>query len=124
MSAPVLIIDDDKNLAKAISRTLKQAGLESNIAQSGFEAGLLMGINRPKVITLDLNMPHMSGSAVLELIRQRPIFNSVKILIISAATQTYMKQMLDKGANDFLNKPFDNAKLVEKVTQLLASTED
>lgn len=114
----VLVIDDDVSMAKAIQRVLKRAGFSVELAHSGFEAGAKLVDNPPALVTLDLNMPGMSGLDVLAQIRQR-FADSIKVLVISGATDAELQAALDAGCDALLEKPFDNDELAQLARQLI-----
>lgn len=118
-SKRVLVVDDELRMANAIERVLKRGGYEVQSAQDGFQAGVLLGTFCPSVITLDLMMPSISGIETLNFIRSRAPSTYVKILVISAAPEKLVEEALQKGADDFLAKPFKNEELLEKVDLLI-----
>lgn len=114
----VLVVDDELNFSNAIHRVLKKAGFEVKIATDGFAAGQLAEIFNPAVITIDLNMPGLSGIQVIERIRVSEHLKHVKILVISGMPKSELEKALMAGADDILEKPFENRTLVEKVSTL------
>ena len=114
----VLVVDDDAAMANAIGRTLRRAGYEIEVVNSGFEAGAKVVAEPPALMTLDLNMPGMSGIEVLKEIRQR-FGDSVKVLIVSGASTKELDAVKAAGCDAILEKPFENAQLVEAVEQLI-----
>lgn len=115
----VLIVDDDPSMAKNIQRVLYRAGFETEIALDGFQAGTLAESFTPTVITLDLKMPGLSGLEVVKFARTRDNLKHIKILIISAMPQKDLDEALETGADDVLEKPFNNDELIEKVSLLM-----
>ncbi|MCG8426244.1 MAG: response regulator [Chromatiales bacterium] len=115
----VLIVDDEKAMANAIRRTLRSAGLETQIALDGFQAGTKLMSFMPAVMTLDLQMPGLDGFELLEFVRSEAAISKVKVLVISALPESDLQRALEVGANDVLEKPFSNETLVEKVAVLL-----
>ena len=114
----VLIVEDDANLARSFERVLKRNGFETVVALDGFSAGALLGTFAPAVMTLDLKMPGISGSEVLEFVKSTPRLAGVKILVVSAQEIEELEKTLRVGADDILQKPFENDVLVEKVRRL------
>jgi excisionase family DNA binding protein len=115
----VLIVDDDPSMAKNIQRVLYRAGFETEIALDGFQAGTLAESFTPTVITLDPKMPGLSGLEVVKFARTRDNLKHIKILIISAMPQKDLDEALETGADDVLEKPFNNDELIEKVSLLM-----
>ena len=117
-SPRVLIVDDEVPVANAIRRQLRRAGFETEIAFDGFQAGRLLESYAPTVLTLDLDMPGLKGLDVIKQVRSSPKLDGLKILIVSAMPQVELDAALAAGADDILEKPFENKILVEKVSQL------
>lgn len=118
-SQRVLIVDDEPRMASAIERVLRKANYEAMIANDGFQAGVLLGTFAPALITLDLMMPSISGVETLNFIRSKAPSAQVKILVVSAAPERLIQEAMEKGADDFLAKPFKNEDLLSKVEALL-----
>jgi len=118
----VLIVDDDQATAHAIQRVLRRAGFETEVAFDGFSAGVLAESFAPEVMTLDLRMPGLGGLEVLGFVRSHPHLQAIKILVVSGLPPAQLAEALAGGADEAMEKPFDNAALVEKVC-LLAGVE-
>lgn len=114
----ILIMDDEPEMAKSIQRVLRQQGYETMIANDGFRAGSLLTLFEPAVLTLDLQMPGVGGLEVLKFIREKEEFNRLKILVISAMPDKELQAALTAGADDILEKPFDNQILIQKIQHL------
>ena len=101
----ILIVEDEKDLCQMIAKSLKESGYEVDIAYNGNEAMELLDVENYDLIVLDLNLPEIDGMEILEEFRT---FNQdTKIIILSARSQIKDKvEGLDKGANDYLSKPF------------------
>lgn len=116
----VLIVDDDVSFAKALYRTLRQAGYTPHRVHSGFEAGMKLMELRPALMTLDLHMPGMRGEQVLDSITtNHPKGLATKVLVVSAETDDRLAKTIELGADDVLPKPFDNETLLNKVEDLI-----
>jgi two-component system response regulator VicR len=113
----ILIVDDDKPMAKSIQRILRAAGFETHLAYNGFEAGDALRSFLPELMTLDLSMPGLDGMEVLRYVRKEPDFSTLKILVISALPD--IDKALAAGADDILAKPFERQVLLEKIDTLL-----
>jgi excisionase family DNA binding protein len=108
MERKALVVDDDVPMANAIARVLKREGWQVEVANDGFEAGMLLVGFQPSLLTLDLRMPSMDGLTVLALTRANPELEDLKILVISAQGRSDLNKALAGGANQVLAKPFDN----------------
>lgn len=114
----VLIVDDDLAMLNAIRRVCRRAGYTASLAHDGFEAGRLFEKFRPKLVTLDLQMPYMDGRQVLKQIRKQD--QNTKIIVISAASEETLKHARQLGADEVMKKPFDNEQLITQMDTLLA----
>ena len=114
----VLIIDDDINVCKSISRVLKRQDIDTIIAQDSFQAGALLYEHKPQIMTLDLHMPGINGLDVLRFTRENPEFVNIKIIIISGTAIENMQQVLIDGADAIIQKPYSNQTLISTVQEL------
>jgi excisionase family DNA binding protein len=119
-SRRVLIVEDDSLVAESIQGILQEAGFETLIASDGFKAGSLLETFYPRVMTLDIRMPGLSGFEVLSFVKSRPALSLLKILVVSVASEEELNKALETGADDVLKKPFQNDILLEKVFRLAA----
>lgn len=115
----VLIIDDDRPMARAIERVLRRNGYETFIADDGFTAGRLLEQLAPALITLDLSMPGLHGFDVLRYIRCQPRYRSLRVLVLSALPDCELQRAIALGADDVLAKPFDNAALQARIATMI-----
>lgn len=114
----VLIVDDEPNMANAINRTLKAAGFNTCVAKSGLEAGVWLHYFAPDVMTLDLQMPGISGREVLSFIGGLDDFANLKIVIVTGMSGQEVQSLNLAGVDGVLHKPFDNEELVRQVREL------
>ncbi|MBK0394955.1 response regulator [Ramlibacter algicola] len=110
----ILLAEDDKVLADALSRALARSAYAVDVAASGDEAErALMAANYDLVI-LDIDLPGMSGLEVLRRLRARRTTTPVLILTALDALADRVAG-LDAGADDYLTKPFDLPELEARV---------
>jgi len=117
----ILIVDDDRGIVNSLRRVMM---LENKymieIAYDGFEAGRKFSEFKPDFVILDICMPGLDGYQVCANIRQDIQNKHVKILAISGLNAPEeIKKIMDLGANDYLQKPFSNESLQEKVKSIL-----
>lgn len=113
----VLIIDDDVQLQKLLSITLKSSGYDVELAYSPTEGLKALYAQHPHIIILDIMLPEMDGWQVCKRIRD---MCDVPILMLTALSQEDdMVKGLDLGADDYLVKPFAPSELVARVKALL-----
>ncbi|MEZ0536379.1 response regulator transcription factor [Caldicellulosiruptoraceae bacterium PP1] len=114
----LLVIEDQINLLKTISRRLQEVGYAVDIAQDG-EEGLnyILDIQYDLII-LDIMIPKIDGLSLLKLIRERGIHIPVLFLTAKDTIEDRVKG-LDAGADDYLVKPFSFDELLARIRALL-----
>ena len=116
MSAQVLCIEDDQDIALAVSMVLGRAGFDVVRATDGKDGLRLFHDERPDVVLLDLGLPSLDGWAVLERIRD---LSDVPVLILTGhGLEAEKVRGLRGGADDYLTKPFGNSELAARVHAL------
>lgn len=113
----ILIVEDEKILNDTINKSLKKSGYEVESVFDGFDAMEMIEVESYDLIVLDLNLPNMDGMEILKNLRKKD--NETKVLILSARSQIKDKvEGLDRGANDYLQKPFHLDELKARVRSL------
>ncbi len=114
----ILVIEDETRIAEFIARGLESAGYQVDSAEDGAK-GLEMAHGTDyDLIILDLILPDMDGLKVLEKIRNRKVSPPVLILSALGAVDDRVKG-LERGADDYLAKPFSFVELLARVRALL-----
>lgn len=109
----VLVVEDDKPIRNLITTTLKMNDYRYITAVKGNEAIMLSASHKPDIIILDLGLPDIDGVEVIEHIRT---WSDVPIIIVSARSEDRDKiTALDKGADDYLTKPFSVDELLARL---------
>ncbi len=118
----ILVVDDDPEIVELFIDVLERDGrFEVKSAATGYQAGMLTQEFGPDLILLDYMLPDINGSVVCQTIRQNPAFEHVKIIIVSGVVnQEEINDLLKSGADDFVKKPFNIEKLIERIAELLA----
>ena len=114
----ILVVDDDRQVARMTKRALEANGYESVAISSGEAALRMIEERRPDLLILDLNMPEPDGFDILKIKRSQ--FPNLRILLISG----YLHRALVNfpkffGAIGTLQKPFEADELVSEVRRLL-----
>lgn len=119
--ATVLIIDDNPDLLDIVDAILSESGFLVAKAVSG-EAGLSIARSlHPELILLDLNMPRMDGWEVLKLLKSETATQDIPVAIFSVRTDLKDKMFgLQRGAVDYISKPFQYDQLSERIRRILA----
>jgi pilus assembly protein CpaE len=122
MAAKILVIDDDPNVQRLLTYTLKQEGYEVLVASDGAEGFRLWGAETPALILLDIMLPKVDGYQVAMKIRAEEGTGAhVPIIMLTAEREVEQKvKGLRAGADDYLIKPFHPAELLARIKSLLA----
>jgi excisionase family DNA binding protein len=117
----ILIVDDDRGIVSSLQRVLMmEEKYIIEAAYDGFEAGKKFSEFKPDFIILDICMPGLDGYQVCEKLRQDTNNKHVKILVISGMSDPQeIKKIMDLGANDYLQKPYSNEVLQQKINSIL-----
>ena len=112
----ILVVEDDFATAELIKFTLQTKGLTVDIAGDGGEAVKKVRTNTPDLIILDIMLPTMDGFQVCEIIKHNIIYERIPIIMLSAKIRREdINTGLEKGAEEYLTKPFDPNRLLERV---------
>jgi two-component system KDP operon response regulator KdpE len=113
----ILIVDDDPGLRELIRINLEHEGYRVLQASNGIECLNVVREQRPELVLLDVMMPEMDGLEACGRIRQ---FSQVPVLMLTAKVQsTDIVTGLDRGADDYLLKPFNIDELTARIRALL-----
>ena len=111
----ILIVEDDTDINRLLQRILVQDGYDTIQAFSGTEAKLLLGLETPDLILLDLMLPGMSGEELITSVREE-LKLDLPILVLSARAGLETKvAALKGGADDYLTKPFEPEEVLSRV---------
>ncbi len=113
----ILIVDDDEELVELICDVLERdTRFEVRSANNGFDAGMMVKEYRPDLIVLDVMLPDINGKEVCQRVRNDKTMDDVRIICISGMVEEdKVCELKAVGANDFMQKPFEVEKLVERM---------
>lgn len=116
-----LVVEDDESIVQILSYILARDGYDVHVATDGLQAQQIMAeIAEPAIITLDVMLAHADGYRLLEIIRARPEWSNVPVIMLTAKSQEQdIVRALDGGANDFLVKPFKPEEFRARVKRLV-----
>ena len=119
----VLVVDDDSFMRAALRRVFVIAGIPVETFASASDLLDAADLSVPAVLLLDVMMPGMTGLELQAILRERGVRLPV-IFLTGVADIPMAVTAMRNGAVDFLEKPFDNAVLVERVRQTLERCAD
>lgn len=117
----VLIVDDDEGLVELISDVFERDGrFNVRTTNNGFDAGMLVKEFRPDIVVLDVMLPDINGKEVCQRVRSDKALDDVRIICISGMIEPdKVADLRAAGANDFMQKPFDVDRLIDRACELL-----
>ena len=116
-SPRVLVVEDDRDIADVLRRSLRMEGYDVRLAGDGEAALTESSIFEPDAVVLDLGLPKLDGVEVCRRLREG---GDVPILMLTARDGVEDRvEGLDSGADDYLVKPFERAELLARLRALL-----
>jgi DNA-binding response OmpR family regulator len=118
----VLVVEDDDHIAQVLRFMLERQGYRVTHLADGrvASAHIAAAAEAPALILLDVMLPYLDGFELVALVRARPDWHAVPILMLTAKnTERDTVRALDAGANDFVSKPFEPNALLARVRRLI-----
>ncbi|WP_255151178.1 response regulator transcription factor [Halorarius halobius] len=123
MSKQVLVVDDDDAIRRLLDHRLGSAGYEVTVCEDGRDAAdrLEAGFE-PALAVLDVMMPRLDGTGLLRMIRggELPVDSDLPVILLTSRGRE--EQVLDgfeRGADDYVTKPFSSTELLARVRRQL-----
>lgn len=118
----ILIIDDEIQIRRLLEINLSSNGYKTIFAASGKEGLIAAATHHPSLVILDLGLPDMDGSEVL--LKMREWYNRPIIVLSVRNSEEDIVGALDKGANDYLTKPFRSGELLARIRTAIRLTKE
>ena len=119
MTRSIAIVEDETNIAMALTFMLRREGFQTGHIDDGKLAMDSLRAAPPDLVLLDVMLPHVSGFEICQQIRLDPAFENTRVVLMTAAGGGMERRKgLALGADDFVQKPFDIGELIEKVKRL------
>ncbi|HRY29762.1 MAG TPA: response regulator [Elusimicrobiota bacterium] len=116
----ILIAEDERAIAEFVEALLSLNGYETAIAGNGREAVEKARSFFPDMVLMDIMMPKLSGLDATKILRDDPAFKNTVIMMLTSLTQMGdAEKAFEAGANDYLGKPFEAERLLQKVKKHL-----
>jgi DNA-binding NtrC family response regulator len=111
MDQRVLIVDDEEKIRNILYHFLSDEGFKAKAVCSGLEAIKTAELFKPDIILMDQNMPGLNGIECMEIIKSKDP-SAVVVIITAYGAVSLAVKAIKKGAYDYIEKPFDNDKLL------------
>lgn len=123
MAKKLLVIEDERELVKAIQIRLEAGGYEVMAAYDGVEGLEKARKEKPDLILLDLMLPKMDGYKVCAFLKRDTNYAEIPIIMFTARAREEDKNMgKEVGADAYITKPFEPQILLAKIKELLKET--
>lgn len=117
----LLLVEDNERISRFLLKGLEESGFSVALAENGTEARSLLARRNWDVILLDIMLPDIDGMELLQYLRFKKI--NTPVLVVSALADPEDKvKALERGADDYLAKPFHFRELVARIHALLRRT--
>lgn len=114
----ILIVEDHVKMADSISKGLEENGFKTDVAYDGFIGKRLADTNDYSLIILDVNLPLLNGYELCAEVRKKD--SQVPVIMLTALGSTEDKLLgFEKGADDYIVKPFEFRELLARIKALL-----
>lgn len=121
MQKHILVVDDDRDLRRMLSESLRSAGYRVAGVSSGTRALETLRRLRPNAIIMDLMLPGMDGFVLCEKLRRNPETADIPILVLTGiSSQIARFAGMESGASDYLTKPFSVIDLLDRLQALVS----
>jgi len=122
MPRKILLIEDDKDIARLVELHLRDTGYEVTLAHDG-HAGLDQALSKPyDLIILDLKLPDADGLEICRRVRAAPVYTPM-VMLSSRSSELDRVLGLETGADDYLTKPFGVRELLARIKALFRRIE-
>jgi len=118
---PILIIEDDDEIAFVLKFLLKREGFDVHHASDGRKAAeMIERMSPPSLVLCDIKLPFMDGFQLVALMRGKVAWKDTPIIMLTAKTmEGDIVRALNIGANDYIPKPFSPKELVARLRRFL-----
>ena len=118
MSEKLLVVDDERMILELTSMVLTSRGFDVSVVDNALDAYEMIEREQPALVLLDYMMPKVNGLDALKEIRKR-FPETYVIMFTGKGSEEVAVELMKSGASDYVLKPFSNAKLVERIENVL-----
>lgn len=122
MADKILIVEDDLPTVELLKFALQSEGFNVAVVYDGIAALRAVEKEDPDLILLDVMIPGVDGFEVCQLIKHNVKLMKIPVIMVTAKVRKEDRALgLEKGADDYISKPFDPIDLVNRVKKFLAA---
>ena len=115
-----MVVDDSITVRRVMERFLERNGMRAVTAKDGLDAISVLQDHKPDIILLDIEMPRMDGYEFASHVRNDARISDVPIIMITSRVgDKHRARAIELGVNDYLGKPYQDARLLEAMQRLL-----
>lgn len=114
-----IVVDDDPHLNEIFAEALEIAGMQVERVSDSRKAMERITATLPDLVTVDMQMPHVTGKDLLTAIRRDPALDGIKVILITAAPHAARDEALDEMADVILIKPISLTQIMDMARRLL-----
>jgi two-component system alkaline phosphatase synthesis response regulator PhoP len=123
--APILVVDDEAFIRRALSFVLRREGYTAILAADGAEALGKVREHLPRMIFLDVMMPGMDGYEVCRRIKGDPLTSGTYVVLLTARGEEMDQGAgLSAGADEYMTKPFSPSVILARVREIVGWPEE
>lgn len=120
MSTKIAVVEDDLDICEILTYNLEQEGFEVIVYQDGKKALNAILEELPDLVLLDIMLPGMNGLEIAQILRTEDNTKTIPIIMITARSEEMdILHGLEKGADDYVTKPFRPREVIARVKALL-----
>lgn len=128
MAYNILIVDDSFPMRAVIKKIIRSSGFDVGQiyeAANGREALKVLNEEWLDLVLTDYNMPDMNGLELLEEMKKNESFRSIPVVMVTTeGSRQRVEEFMEKGAADYIRKPFTPEEIKQKLSQIMGETED
>lgn len=115
----ILLVEDSPTMLLTLRKILERWNYKVITASDGRQAWTQLQKNKPDLVVSDIDMPHLNGLELLQLIRNDILFMNIPVILITGNATMHFQATQQAGVNGLLAKPFEDRALIDQVRYLL-----
>ena len=120
MALKILTVDDSKTIRMIVKKAFRTYDCEMFEGENGIEGLAMASKEKPDLIVLDITMPVMSGTEMLEKLKSEPSLKDIPVIMLTAESgKDNVMNIVKMGVKDYMVKPFKGEQLIERVEKIL-----